>query len=439
MSEGMLEHTTGTAQEASPDAATGPASKKDRTKKELGGLSYEEQSAAVTPEGAAAAPGEDLEDLPDPASFPPPLDLCEPEPLPEDAEALEAEAASGAVTTPAPAQDPQPPQAAPQPETKVKEEEVTGLLSPVSMGRFVTAAKAVETEWTTLTTEERAEKLGDAAADELKAVGVPETTTTVGDLGTNNGQFDFGPWSIALNEKKLNAATADKTVVASVANTTYHEARHGEQWHRMARIQAGAGKDAATIAKNTGIKPSVVADAVSKPLSGDSKEATEGKSWNESVYGSKAAHRQQVYADKKSTYEAQNAKLAIYKSTVIINNKAVETYNNANQKYNEKLTAYKGAMAAFLALKATPGIGGMALLPVYYKACLALSEAKQAKASLDAALVAYNTAKAAMATPKTEYEAAYALYKTAFQAYLDLPEEIDARVAGEGVKAAYLK
>ena len=127
------------------------------------------------------------------------------------------------------------------------ESEITGLASQVSINRFVSTASDVETNWATLTPIERGEALGAAANAELNAYSVPSCSIDVKTIGAN-GLMIFGQWRIDLNITPFETTTPVTANVAGVADTAYHEARHAEQWHRMARLKAGDGWTAAQIA-----------------------------------------------------------------------------------------------------------------------------------------------------------------------------------------------
>jgi len=216
-----------------------------------------------------------------------------------------------------------------------------------------------------------------------EAVGVPETGTVVKDVGTAAGQLDFQAWNIDLGEKSFATTNVIPAIVAGAADIVYHEARHAEQWHRMARIQAGTGKSAKTIATEMAIPKHVAEDAAADPLSGESKEATEGKAWLESVYGANAAHRNTVL----TTLAAQGVEL--------------ETKSAAARQAQQELQA--------------------------------LDQDPQATAEAKAA------ATTACTTAEAEYETALTAFQATYAQYRALPEEQDAWATGGAVQAAYMK
>ena len=180
----------------------------------------------------------------------------------------------------------------------------TGLAGQANISRFVRAAKDVQRRWPLLRRDRRAQIMGDAAGDELEQVGAYRTRSNLTDLGDTSGQFDFTTWTLDLGEAPFSAKAVTDTEAADMADTVYHEARHAEQWHRMARYEAGRGKRAADIASDLGIPNKVASHAARSPLGTDSKEGKEGKRWHRSVYGSRSEHREKVLTDLETLGEA---------------------------------------------------------------------------------------------------------------------------------------
>lgn len=258
--------------------------------------------------------------------------------------------------------------------------DMTGIASKVAVGRFTTAAKEVETKWGTMTADKRGQTLGDAANKELKNIGVPETTVVVKPISAK-GRLDFKGWNLLLDKPAFEAASITKEEVGALAGTTLHEARHGEQWHRMARLEAGKGKKGPAIATALSIKPSVAEDAAQKPLPATSKEGKEADAWYQSVYGTGRAKRAATHRELKDAAAASKAALAV---------------NNQKQKAFETVAKTAGATPA------------------------------QKKTAKDSWIAAYNAWKAA----KTRWETAYAKY-------WELAEEGDARKVTKAVEASY--
>jgi len=227
----------------------------------------------------------------------------------------------------------------------------TGIGANVAIGRFVGAAKNVENNWDKLTKHQRADGLMTAANAELKKQSVPATGTVVKPLGQRNGELDFGPWNIALNETKFDQPTTTPKVMGGMADTVYHETRHAEQWFRIARLEAAKGKDASEIAQALGIKPKVAQKAHGQPLTGSGKEAKEAKEWYDSIYGKGATARNTTLNNlslhgtaMENASNTSNA-LGVEYNNLVKNPKATKEQKQA------KLTAWQNAHKAYLAAK----------------------------------------------------------------------------------------
>lgn len=198
----------------------------------------------------------------------------------------------------------------------------SGLAEEKSINQYVGAAKTIQTQWATLKTPQaRASALIKVVNERLSAAGVPICNQALKDLGAAAGQLSFETWTIDLGKEAFSKATLTDAEAAEIADTVYHEARHAEQWYRMAQMLAGKGRSAKAIARETGIKAEVVATAVSNPLKPGSMEALIAEGWHESVYGARAAYREQVLTEVLASKTALN--------------KAQETYNKSPTKTNQ--------------------------------------------------------------------------------------------------------
>lgn len=258
---------------------------------------------------------------------------------------------------------------------------VEGIATQVAIGRFVDAARGIEANWTSLTPVERAEGLGDAANAELAAIGVPETGIVIKDMPGRAGELDFQVWNINLNQGNYQQPNVFRGMMANMADTVYHEARHAEQWHKMARLEAGMGHDAAYISRMLHLPAHIAADAASKPLDTTSAEGAAAEPWHRSVYGAGSAHRNQTLTDLTPDMLAASA--------------ALQTWSATLNEYQAALST--GDTAAIAA----------------------------AAARRDAA--------------KDVYDAAQAKSAASFAAYRALPEEVDAWNVGGAVNAAYMR
>lgn len=226
----------------------------------------------------------------------------------------------------------------------------TGLAATTARDRFVGVGRTLGASWVALATPEaRAKLLTDAALAELKALKVPEYAVSVQDLGANSGQFSFSVWTMRIGKDPFSGPVPTAAALADLADTVLHESRHCEQWFRMARLQAGAGKTSAEIATATKIPPRICDEAVKQPLTaGD--EFTEAQRWWKSVYGADAAARNQTLKDVQTlvtAYQAAEATFARVKANAA---STVEQKEKAKKDRDEALAKFQVAHANYKAL-----------------------------------------------------------------------------------------
>jgi hypothetical protein len=239
--------------------------------------------------------------------------------------------------------------AAKDPAGKTKDDKVpsdmTGIGATVAVNRFIVAAKDVQANWTSLKSEERADKFGKAANAELTAAGAYEVKPNLEDLGQFAGQFHFSTWILGLGKAPFSAPLVNDAEASEMAATVYHESRHAEQWHRMARLLAGQGKKPAEITTALSIPAKVAVDAAAKPLKdATTTEGKEATSWYESVYGVKSAERNKLFKETRPKYrkllddaEAEYKKLLADKTaTKNQKDEAAKKYKAAYDTYQKE-------------------------------------------------------------------------------------------------------
>jgi hypothetical protein len=311
----------------------------------------DDRGAGQTTSGAAAglAPGKRTltEALPMIGGTNAPQDYSPPGPLPPTGAELEAaEHARLQVVEPTKATAPDP---AKGPDDKADDKvppDMTGLGARVAVNRFIVAAKDVQKNWGKLKVDERADHLGKAANAELKAVGCYEVTPNLEEL-SEAGKFHFSTWVLGLGKAPFGAASVTDDQAAEIADTVYHESRHAEQWHRMARLLAGKGNSAGDIMKQLGIAGKAAADAATKPIkdatAGEGKEAS---AWYESAYGAGAAQRNKLLGETMPKYSK------------LLDEAAAEYHKLKADKAatkDQKDAAYKKWVAAYDAYKKEAG------------------------------------------------------------------------------------
>lgn len=175
--------------------------------------------------------------------------------------------------------------------------DMSGMAMAVNQNNFLAAAHDVEQNWQGQSVGQRAGKMGTAAQTALTAAEVgPNVTLDPQKLGTGlYGQMHADTWKLVINEDafadKLDRKTGmgpDGDTMAIVAEAVYHEARHAEQFHKMARVRAG--KNSETVdqiaAKMPGFDRRAIVDAHGKKIGGTDQPpaSPEFIAWFDSVY-----------------------------------------------------------------------------------------------------------------------------------------------------------
>lgn len=180
-----------------------------------------------------------------------------------------------------------------------------GLDRDAAVKAYIDAVRGLREEWPNLSPAERLEKLGDALNTQLRAAGVPEVRVLAGGVGTANGVYDFTANAIRLDPGMLQADAISDGQLREVADTLYHEGRHAEQWHDMARVAVARGGDPADLGI-TSANAQAARDAPALDL--DSERGRFATAMFESVYGTGAQDRNAVLsnitADNYEQYRA---------------------------------------------------------------------------------------------------------------------------------------
>ncbi|MGH2460063.1 MAG: hypothetical protein ACRDIY_14505 [Chloroflexota bacterium] len=127
----------------------------------------------------------------------------------------------------------------------------TGIAADEASDQYVGEASSVitDTEWNRRNPKQRAQDLISLASRRLEALGMPRITGALGFnlSGGTNAAFIPAVWFIQMAERMV---TDDRTAEgrARLVAAIYHEARHAEQYYRVAAMLArDGGKDAGTI------------------------------------------------------------------------------------------------------------------------------------------------------------------------------------------------
>lgn len=191
-------------------------------------------------------------------------------------------------------------------------------------------------------------KLGDLVNAELNSVGVPSAPAVM-DPGGTMGTFSFSTWTLKVNPNDFSQDTSKtkiseltKAEAAEIVDTFYHEARHAEQWFRMAQAKAGEGWDADKINSKIGIPKTIAEEAVKAklpPLTPELRAAIAGLFGEgiakviEDVYGQITGFYESVYgANSKYRGLILNSTFRTQINTVRDQSRAVTSANHATTK-----------------------------------------------------------------------------------------------------------
>jgi hypothetical protein len=185
----------------------------------------------------------------------------------------------------------------------------TGLARDAAVDEYVNDTYG--TVYSSMSAADRAAALIAAANEQLEAIGVPalKLPPTWGASGGTWAAFTFRTWTLDFNPANLDPThydflSADEQNDAAVY--VYHEARHAEQWFRMARERAGLGATQADL-EALGHPSDIAAAAIANPIMQCDQSQYEAEEWYESVYGSGRTHRDTTLTDPSATYDDYRA------------------------------------------------------------------------------------------------------------------------------------
>ena len=200
----------------------------------------------------------------------------------------------------------------------------TGMAKEEAVERYAGRMKELFDNWSTLSQAERMKKIKAHINAEIKAAGsYPCDVKYISFSGGTNGEFNFQTWRLDINKKLVEKANMTAADMAQLADTIYHEARHSEQWYRIARLRAGEGRTAKQIKDEMYIPAKVAQAAAAKPLKPVSvwtrmfrsqqyvrrqdQSIAEAKAWYNSIYGKGRKHRNAVLNDINNRYAEYRA------------------------------------------------------------------------------------------------------------------------------------
>lgn len=160
------------------------------------------------------------------------------------------------------------------------------------------------------------------------------------------GAFRRSEWMIYFNsdvlkEKGETVGELTQKEAGEIANTVYHEARHGEQTFRVARMLAGEKKPAEDIASELPIPAEVAEKAHLSPLKNTddtAEEFSEAKDWYNLLDG---IHEE--YASKIMDYRAK-----AYATFNVMDELTADNFEESKQKVSDFMTEAKDPVAPWL-------------------------------------------------------------------------------------------
>lgn len=195
-------------------------------------------------------------------------------------------------------------------------------------------------EWATLATAEaRRDRLVELVNVRLATAGVPAVTPVFDTNANNAGSFGFRTWVMRIGQTRLGGDSISEDDAREIADTVYHEARHTEQWFRMAQLRAAQGLGAAAIALELGIPARIARAARAAPLVRGSMEAVIAQGWWNSVYGSGRSSRNNILReiDRASTARTR-AQAAFDANPTPANQTALD---RAHERFDRAFAAYR--------------------------------------------------------------------------------------------------
>lgn len=123
----------------------------------------------------------------------------------------------------------------------------------------------------------------------------------------SSGSFRKSTWEIRLNPDEFShrsgvtkVSDLTKDEVADIADTVYHEARHAQQYFRIAQVKAGEGKTASKIKREVGIPSAVAEKAKEMPLRrarpSHRKLIEEARDWEPFTTGKYVGYKKEIYS-----------------------------------------------------------------------------------------------------------------------------------------------
>jgi hypothetical protein len=228
--------------------------------------------------------------------------------------------------------------------------------------QFANSLKQLQTNWQNMTIPERTAALKSIINKTLNSAGLPTCDVRSLQLGRTSGQFDREYWRITVDSDLLNQPKLSNKDVIELGQKLYHEARHSEQFYRIAQMLAsqppnGQKRTPQEIVNELGVPLSVAQRATqsvkSTPLSPAQLQAA--NAWYQSMYGTGRNYRSQVFNQLDTTALAYQKAQNAY-DTALVNAKklpgavppqTIAQLERLSQRVDSTLKAYQKAYEAY--------------------------------------------------------------------------------------------
>jgi hypothetical protein len=179
------------------------------------------------------------------------------------------------------------------------------------------AQTGVIDRWQRLSVDERIAELIRLVNVHLGTAKVPPVAPNPQDT-LNLGAFNFPDWTMIVGKQAMAVEQPDLAQAKDLVDTIYHEARHAEQWFRIAQLRclqrrarnpkATDDQIARAVATELGIPKNIADEAVKPaPFALGSMDALIAQGWFDSVYGSGSARRDRILTELENALKALEA------------------------------------------------------------------------------------------------------------------------------------
>jgi hypothetical protein len=181
---------------------------------------------------------------------------------------------------------------------------VTGIQEPGNIEHYVREVWGEANSC--MSPDDRATAVVAHVNEQLQAVGVPAVGWRFNAAHGTGAVFGFQDWTMELGESPYSMDVADNATPDQQAwqvSAVYHEARHAEQWFRMARERIGLGATPEQAAQVMQIPLTIAQWAAHSPITQCDASQYESEQWYQSVYGAGHDQRNATLNDVQHHYQ----------------------------------------------------------------------------------------------------------------------------------------